>query len=77
MHSNQKLASIASATKSMLDERFAGYALVAFVAGCDHPMTIINTNLEQKTRMALQTMLQEASFALGEPGREGWEGDEE
>lgn len=66
------LKSIATATKSMLDERFAGYALVGFVAGCDEPMTIINAAADTKTRMALQTMLQEACMELGEP-REDWE----
>jgi len=44
--------------KSVLDERFSGYAIVGFVAGCDVPLTIINTDGSELRRLALRAQLQ-------------------
>ena len=62
-HRPINVVSIATATEAMLGERFDGFALVGFVAGCDYPMTIINP-INPLKRMALQTMLQEAALDL-------------
>ncbi len=61
---------VAAFTKSMLDERFSGYVLVGFVAGCDAPVQISNCDQSEVKRLALIASLQEAEMILSEAGKE-------
>lgn len=61
---------IVDSTKSVLDERFAGYVLIGFVAGCDDSVTIINNDRSELKRLALIAKLQEAEMRLAEDGPE-------
>lgn len=62
---------VADATRSMLDERFSGYALVGFVAGCDVPVMILNNDNSEVKRLALISKLAEAEMELCEAGLGG------
>lgn len=61
---------VARAAKSMLDERFSGYALIGFIAGCDVPLTIINTDRSELRKLALMAKLQEAERDIAMIGEE-------
>lgn len=59
---------VGDSIKSVLDERLSGYALVGFIAGCDQPVMIINSDGSELKRLALISKLHEAEMELWAAG---------